>query len=217
MTPDLAAAASRLDGLFVDDHAVGSDALAQFELPLPDPRGRAELRAEADRRARNAGRGELLDQAVEAARERADRRHVAAAYRPTWIVLNWGQSLGRARAWTAYALALEDAAVAAVVDDLLDETDIAELTWGFDRVRGLADGRASVGSLERDVTTRHRGLRWLLGSLFAGAMVFSLWSVSFALDPSDAVLPVLQGAIAIGVLIRLAAPVDPGPTLSPDA
>jgi hypothetical protein len=48
-------------------------------------------------------------------------------------------------------------------------------------------------------------------------LLFSLWGVSFGLEPSDALILVLQGAIAIGVLIRLAGPVDPGPSPSPEA
>jgi hypothetical protein len=190
---ELVAARARVATLLEADAAVDTDALAAFELPSPDPVVHAELRERAEGIARAAGRGELLAEAQASAREAAASRYSAAGYRPTWLGLNWSQSLGTSEARVSYALALEDAATVAVAEDLLDADTIDELTWAFGRVRELGDGRPSAGSLEQSLAIRSSRLRWLVVGLVILDIAITFLVGSYVLGAA-LLLPIVAGA-----------------------
>jgi hypothetical protein len=119
-----------LERLTVDD-------LSVLALPEPDPAERTALLAQAEAAALEAGRDEELRAALRRAREALVEAFSFRGYDPTWFGLNWGRSLGRADYRARLVAAVEDAAVAAVVADLLPEDDVAALREPFERLASM--------------------------------------------------------------------------------
>jgi hypothetical protein len=67
-----------------------------------------------------AGRGQLIDEATAAARDQALRGFARSAFSGTWAFTDWSMSVARADDRVAAASALEEAAMAEVVEDLVD-------------------------------------------------------------------------------------------------
>jgi len=118
---------------------------------------RTDARARATDAARAAGRGPLLDQAVEAARERADRGFAAGGYSGNWAATDMSISVARSPDRVAAAAALEEAVTAAVVEDLVDAETVEtlEVSW-----RRLADFRSmpapgSLSNLGSSIASTH--------------------------------------------------------------
>jgi hypothetical protein len=111
----------------------------------PDATRRAAREA-ARHAAVAAGRASLLDQSTAAARDVAVRSFARSGFSGTWAVTDMAVSVTRAEDRVAAAAAFEEAAMAAVVDDLVDEetADILRST-----TEGLVDmtGTPTPGSL----------------------------------------------------------------------
>jgi hypothetical protein len=184
------AAAERL-GAFLDqlDH-VGLEDLRLLALPLPDPDEHAALLADVTRVADAAGRRELLDDARTRTREAIARAYARHQYEPTWAGLNWGRSLGTTRDRLGLSIAAEDAAVAAVMSDLLDAHTAAALAEGFERAAGMA-GSTSTPSLPLGRPNR---IGWLVWFLMAAAAVGVF--LNYALGFGMAVLIIAVALIA---------------------
>jgi hypothetical protein len=151
-----------LERLAVDD-------LAVLALPEPDPGERAALLTRAEAAAEEAGRRDELRAAPRRAREALIQAFSFRAYDPTWFGLNWGRSLGRADDRARLVAAIEDAAVAAVVGDLMPEEDVAALREPFELVASMA-GTAPAASPLIEGSDRRRALvAALLALTFAGA------------------------------------------------
>jgi hypothetical protein len=144
--PD-AAAMARLQALFVRLDRLTVDDLGRIALSARDEERQAALRAEASRAAAASGRTALLVEAVEAARETVLRRFGEGIYRPTFAGLNWGISMGPAESRIAIVEAIEDAAAAAVVQDVLDPDVYEELSLDADHLVALARGGPPEGVL----------------------------------------------------------------------
>lgn len=150
----------RLDAFL---HELDRTKLADLEvlaLPEPDPEERAALLA---RVAEAAARPDAVDVDGTRAgiRELMLRRLSGDGFRPTWAGLNWVASPMRIedRAWLI--VAVEDAAVAALLEDRLDPDDVAALREPF----------AIASSMEGAGTT---GVPDLSGSRLAAAPVTAL-------------------------------------------
>ena len=151
-----------LERLAVDD-------LAMLALPEPDPEERSALLVRAEAAAAKAGRLDELRAAPSRAREAVVQAFAFRAYEPTWFGLNWGRSLGRADDRARLVAAVEDAAVAAVVADLLPGDDVAALREPFEHVASMA-GTAPAASPLIEGPRRRRALVAALFALtFAGA------------------------------------------------
>jgi hypothetical protein len=120
-----------LERLAVDD-------LAVLALPEPDPDERAALIARAEAAGDEAGRLDEVRAAPGRAREALVQAFSFRGYDPTWFGLNWGRSLGRADDRARLVGAVEDAAVAAAVADILAEDDVAKLREPFERIASMA-------------------------------------------------------------------------------
>jgi hypothetical protein len=125
--PDrLAPFLAELDRLNLDD-------LAMVALPEPDAAARADLLQQALDAAAAAGPERLEE--VRAAPARARDTLVGAysrrGYDPSWFGLMWGRSIGRADDRARLIAAVEDAAVAEIVADLLPDDAVAALCEGF--------------------------------------------------------------------------------------
>ncbi|HET9347386.1 MAG TPA: hypothetical protein VFO05_16960 [Candidatus Limnocylindrales bacterium] len=160
-------AAGRLDAFLVRLDRVGLEDLRLLSLPLPDRDQRAALLAEVDRIAIDAGRKEQVDEARRRTRDAIERAYARHQYEPTWAGLNWGRSLGTTRDRLGLTVAAEDAAVAAVMSDLLDADTAAELTEPFEHAAGMA-GSTSTPSLS---LRRDNRVGWVVWFLLAAAAV----------------------------------------------
>jgi hypothetical protein len=123
----------RLDAFL---HQLDRTNLADLEvlaLPEPDPERRAALLARVAEAAGAAG----PDRVPELGRVRADVREVMLerlsrdGFRPTWAGLNWMSSPMRIEDRARLIVAVEDAAVAALLEDRLDPEDVAALREPF--------------------------------------------------------------------------------------
>ncbi len=109
----------------------------------------AERRA-AEATARNAaiaaGRGELFDEAVVAAQDATMRLFSRSGFSGTWALTEMAVSVARADDRVAAAAAFEEAAMAAVVDDLADPDTLAVLRATADEL-AESTGMSTPGSL----------------------------------------------------------------------
>jgi hypothetical protein len=151
----IAAFLETLSRLAVDD-------LAVLALPEPDPNERTALRGRAEAAAERAGRLQEVRVAPDRAREALIQAFSFRAYEPTWFGLNWGRSLGRADDRARLLAAVEDAAVAAVVADLLPEDDVVALREPFERVASMAGTAPAANPLIEGAV----GRRALVAALF---------------------------------------------------
>jgi len=137
-SPEDAQAVDRTAAFLETLSRLNVDDLAVLALPEPDPDERTDLLARAITAAEEAGRLDEVRAAPGRAREIIVQAFSFRAYDPTWFGLNWGRSLGRADDRARLLAAVEDAAIAAVVADLLPEDDVAALREPFERIASMA-------------------------------------------------------------------------------
>jgi hypothetical protein len=183
--------AERVDA-FVDrlDRLV-MNGLGQTIIPGVDRQRRDEVRDVAIDAAVAAGRRQVLGDVRKAARETALVRFGSRGFRPTWVGLNWGQSLGTVADRVAYAEIFDDAAIAAVAGDLVDEAVAADLWSGLEELEAFADRGPPEQSLE--LAVRRTGVP--LG--IAGLALVGLVGLGVGAAQATAAAVVLIGAIAL--------------------
>ena len=154
-----------LERLAVDD-------LSVLALPEPDPDERTALLARAITAAEEAGRLDEVRAAPGRAREVIVNAFAFRAYDPTWFGLNWGRSLGRSDDRARLLAAVEDAAVAAVVADLLSEDDVAALREPFERIASMGGTAPAANPLIQGPNRRRAviGAVFVLGAAGAAAL-----------------------------------------------
>ncbi|HEX7949301.1 MAG TPA: hypothetical protein VF494_03050, partial [Candidatus Limnocylindrales bacterium] len=81
-----------------------------------------------------AGRGELFDAAVTEARETVLRAFSRGGFSGTWAASDWSISVASPRDRLAAAAAFEEAAMAEVVEDLVDDDTLEILRAGTDEL-----------------------------------------------------------------------------------
>ncbi len=143
------AARERLDTLFRAFDRLTPDELARIGYRLAPDEERDPLLDAIDEAAERTGRGVLVGEARDAAREAVLTRYSAGSFRPTFVGLNWGVSQGTIESRVAIAETLADAAAAAVVADALDPEVVEALALDAASITNLAAGDASDGSLAR--------------------------------------------------------------------
>jgi len=163
-TDALAAFLAELGRYSVDD-------LAMVALPEPDPDERAALLQRAVDAAHAADRREELAMAPARAREQLFRAWSRRGYEPTWFGLNWGRSLGRADDRARLVAAVEDAAVAAVMADLLSPEDVGALREPFDIATSMAGAAPASNPIIRGSGPQRGFVAALLGLGIVGAVL----------------------------------------------
>ena len=158
-TDRLEAFLARLDRLALED-------LRLVALPLPAPEERAAMLDLVRRAAAEAGRTALVEDARRRAREAVMIAYNRHQYEPTWAGLNWGRSLGTTKDRLGLVVAAEDAAIAAVMSDPLDEETVASLAEPFEHAAGMA-GSTTTPSLSLD----RPGTQGLLVRIVFGVML----------------------------------------------
>lgn len=142
--------AARLDAFL---HELDRTSLADLEvlaLPEPDPDQRTELLARVATAAASATADGIPD--VESTRagvrEMMLERLSRDGFRPTWAGLNWMSSPMRIEDRARLIVAVEDAAVAALLEDRLDPDDLAALREPFEIASSMpATGTTGVPDL----------------------------------------------------------------------
>jgi len=131
------------------------DTLSRIDLQVvvvgrPD-QTRLEARDKATEAAILAGRSALLYETTAAVREAVLRMFARAGFSGTWAVTDMAVSVTRADDRVAAAAAFEEAAMAAVVDDLVDEKTLAILRSSAGELTSLT-GIPAPGSLSAFAT-----------------------------------------------------------------
>jgi hypothetical protein len=184
------AAADRLDAFLARLDRLALEDLRLLALPLPDPVVRAAVLDEVNRTAATAGRTGLVDEARRRARDAIVIAYDRHMYDPTWAGLNWGRSLGTAKDRLGLTVAAEDAAVAAVMSDVLDEDLVESLAEGFEHAAGMS-GATTTPSLSLD---RPGAQGWLVRIVFV-AMAIAAIGVAFVVGVAQ---------LAVGLVVAIA-------------
>ena len=142
MTDPAAVARARVDDLL--------ERLARVNLQVVVISPPDALRRSAQARARTAaiaaGRGQLFDEATAAVRDAALRAYSRGGYSGTWAATDWSISVARPDDRIAAAAAFEEAAMAEVVEDLVDD-DMLEILRASTDELVRSSGMPSPGSL----------------------------------------------------------------------
>jgi hypothetical protein len=179
---------------------LSAEALRQVALPNPDSAERRALRAIGDEVARDAGLVALVDDARERVRDYVMRVYATSNYRPTWIGLNWGGSMGPVTDRLGTIAAVQDAAAAAVIEPFAPPDLVAELAAPFELI---ADGVTTKDGFDTPPLVDLRRVQGgplvgaialvSLGVALVGLSISGLWPVAAAL------------VVVVVVLARLAA------------
>jgi hypothetical protein len=194
------AAIDRLERFAARLEHVSAEALRQVALPNPDSAERQALRSQADTIARDAGMTAAVDDARERVRDYVMRVYAASNYRPTWIGLNWGGSMGPVTDRLGTIAAVQDAATATVIEPFAPTELLTDLMAPFELIA------AGVTTRDGFETPRLVDLRRVqggplvgaialvsLGVTFVGLFIAGLWPLAVAI------------VVVIAVLARLAA------------
>jgi hypothetical protein len=204
----LGSARERLDAVLEGFNRLSPDELARIGLSRRDPEARAELIEQATGAASRAGRSDLVVEGRRRARDMILRRYQQGAIHPTFLALNWGISQGTTKDRVAIIDALQDAATAAVVVDLVDPDVADALAADAAEIVGLASGMAFEGSLDRAITPPPPGyfdhpIR-RIAFVFLAIEAILVGVVAFGYDGSrsDALSALLTGALFTVLVVR---------------
>jgi hypothetical protein len=207
-------ARARLELLFEGFDRLTPDELAHMGMRRDHGEARASLLRVVAEAAEKHGRTQLLDEARTQAREAVLNRYSAGSLHPTFIGLNW-MSQGTVDDRVSVVQALEDAASAAVVADLVDRDVVDALSVDAEHLVDLSAGDVSDGSLAHVIAPPAPGLRDTGARKAAvgfGALVVGVVAISgsllaagggVALDVSIAT-GFAVGAVAAGIVFALA-------------
>ncbi len=197
MTDPVAAARARVEALL--------ERMSRVDLQVVVVAGPDATRRAARDRARNAaiaaGRGDLFDEAAGAARETTLRAFARAGFSGTWAAQDWSVSVANAGDRAGAAAAFEEAAMAAVVEDLVDDETLDVLRASsdeLDRSTGLPSP-GSLGSFARSAVTNESSAQRAILIAF-GIIGIGAW---FVLGPGIGLLAIAAGVALAGIRGRL--------------
>lgn len=195
--PDAAAAGARVTALLEEMMRVD---LQVIVVSLPD-----ETRLAAEDRARDAallaGRDTLFRDAVAAARDATIELFARGGFSGTWAFTKAAISVANASDRVAAAAAFEEAAMAAVVEDLVDpETiDILRSTSDeFDRSRGLP----SPGSLSAFAMPASNAIRGPIQIAILASFVVFCFAVGLLAGSGAGLVFLALGAAIVAAMVR---------------
>ncbi|MFL5778342.1 MAG: hypothetical protein ACJ761_05315 [Chloroflexota bacterium] len=189
--PGTAAARARLDDL------LGRLARLDLQIAVVAPPDATRLAARDTARiaADGAGRGRLFDDATAAVRDWTLRSFARRGFSGTWAVTETGVSVASGRDRLRAAAGLEEAAMAAVVEDLVDDDTLEVLRSTVDELGNLA-GLPSPGSIS-SIASPDRSRGPVAVALGAGVLVL-LVTLAPVAGPTQVVLAIAV-ALAVGV------------------
>jgi hypothetical protein len=200
VTDSVAAARARVDDLLERLTRVN----LQVVVIAPPDGTRRSAQARARSAAADAGRGALFEDAVGAARETVIRAFSRGGFSGTWAANDWSISVATPEDRLAAAAAFEEAAMAEVVQDVVDDDTLEILRASTDELI-RSSGVPSPGSLSSftrsAVTSESSALPAIL--IVFGLVALALW---FIVGVGVGLL-----TLAIGVmLVKLRGRIRPG-------
>lgn len=178
------AAIERLEAFAADLEHLGMEDFRQMALAIGATAQREALRREAERIAAAAGMDDVLARAQMNVGDYLLRAYGAGTYRPTWVELNWGISLGPTADRVAAAQAVQDAATAIVVEEIAPPEVTEPLRAPFDLIASVhpltttTDAAPSLtGLVERGnpIATMVASMMVMVAIL---AIAFGLWPLA---------------------------------------
>lgn len=149
-----------------------------------------------------AGRGPLLNEAVALAREATIRAFAQGGFSGTWAATDMAVSVVRASDRVAAASAVEEAMIAAVVEDLVDDDTLEVLRSTWNELVSLR-GIPSPGSLSAFASPAATAVRGPLQVTIVAAFVILCVAVGFAIGlAAGLLLLALSLAIVAGLTRR---------------
>ncbi len=162
----------------------------------PPDRERIAARQRARDAAVAGGRAELLEEATAAAREMAQRAFAQGGFSGTWAVSDWSISVASASDRFAAAEAYEEAATAAVAEDLVDDDTVEVLRASLDHLSAMRQlpAAGSLSALTSSAVGR-RGPVGVVMGLFVVILIGLLWA--------GPVLAVIVGVVGVALMATL--------------
>jgi hypothetical protein len=148
-----------------------------------------------------AGRGPLLREAVAAARDATIRAFARGGFSGTWAATDMAVSVVRAEDRVAAASALEEATMAEVVDDLVDEDTLDVLRSTLDELVSLR-GIPSPGSLATFAAPVGAAIRGPLQVSIIGAFVVLSAIIAIEVGAASGLVVVALGVAIVAVTAR---------------
>jgi hypothetical protein len=195
--PAAVAAKARVDALL--DRLTRVD-LQVVVVPPPDSE-RLDAQERARAAAAAAGRGALLASSRAAARELTMRAFARAGFSGTWAVTDMAVSVARPEDRVAAAIAFEEAAMAAVVEDLVDEETLETLQSTSDDLMSLT-GLPSPGSLSAIGAPPELEGRGLLIVSLVAILVIGLAALAFVAGGRTGLVALALGIAMVAGLWR---------------
>jgi len=201
--PGADAARARVDALL---RAAARVNLGVVVVTPPDET-RAAARDVATSAAIGAGRGSLLRESTAAARDTILQAFAGAGFSGTWAATEMSASVAGAKDRVAAAGAFEEATMAAVVEDLVDDETIDTLRATWD---GLVASSAipAPGALSSIASPAAGVIRGPIQIAVVVALVLVLGAVGFAFGSIVGLIVVFVGVGIVGTFVqRLSRPV----------
>jgi hypothetical protein len=175
----------------------------QLVVVSPPDATRQAARERAREAANQASRTGLFDDATSAARELALRAFSSGGFSGTWAATERSVSVASAQDRVAAAAAFEEAIMAAVVEDLVDDETLEVLgatTGGLQRFRGMPAPGSLSGFTERaglDLTGLGRAQSLVVGFVLVATVLAFVMA-----GPAAALLIIALSALVAGSLAR---------------
>ena len=194
-TDEAAAAEARVAALFERAARVN---LGVVVVAPPDDT-RIAAREVATAAADGAGRGGLLDEATAAARDVVVKAFAGAGFSGTWAATEMAVSVARATDRVAAVSAFEEATVAAVAEDLVDDDTLEILRSTWDELVS-SSAIPSPGSLASVAAPPAGVIRGPVQVAIVGAVVLLAAIVGFALGGYGGLILVFLGVAVVGAV-----------------
>jgi hypothetical protein len=165
----------------------------------PPDATRVAAREVATAAADGAGRGGLLDEATAAARDVVLKAFAGAGFSGTWAATEMSVSVASASDRVAVVAALEEAAVAAVAEDVVDDDTLETLRATWDEL-GSSSAIPSPGSLASVAAPPAGVIRGPTQVAIVGAVVLIAAIVGFALGGYGGLILVFVGVAVVGAV-----------------
>jgi hypothetical protein len=167
-------------------------------VPPPD-RERLDAQERAREAAATAGREELFDSSRARAREATMRAFARAGFSGTWALTDMAVSVARSEDRVAAAIAFEEAAMAAVVEDLVDEDTLETLRSTSEDLVGMT-GLPSPGSISTIATPAEVHGRGLLAVTAVALLLLAVATVALVVGGQGGLIAL---ALAVAMITGL--------------
>jgi hypothetical protein len=195
--PGLDAARIRLAALFEDATRVN---LGIVVVAPPDPT-RVAARDAATSAAIVAGRNGLLREVTAAARETVLKAFASAGFSGTWAATEMSASVATASDRVAAVAALEEAAIAAIAEDLVDEDTLEVLRSTWDELTS-STAIPSPGSLSSLAAPAAGAVRGPIQVAILAGVVLACAFIGFAFASYAGLIAVFLGVAIVGAVTR---------------